>query len=147
MRLANIVEKINSIRRLTQNILTRTLLMPDLPKDIFVLSMIFLVGIGAFLLGKVSAEEDKRVGELRIVASTSVSPSVREVKEVDTEGSAQKEATASKGMYVGSRSGTTYHLPWCSGAKRILEENKVWFQTKEEAETSGYKPASNCKGI
>lgn len=49
--------------------------------------------------------------------------------------------------FVASISGTKYHLPSCSGAKRIKEENKVWFSTKEDAELAGYGPAGNCPGI
>ena len=56
-------------------------------------------------------------------------------------------SVSAEGGYVASKSGTKYHLPWCSGAKRIKEENKVFFKTKEEAEKAGYTPASNCKGI
>ena len=49
--------------------------------------------------------------------------------------------------FVASVSGSKYHLPWCSGAQRIKEENKLWFSTKENAELAGYEPASNCPGI
>jgi len=51
------------------------------------------------------------------------------------------------GLYVGSRTSDKYHLPWCGGAGRIKEENKIWFSSKEEAEARGYSPASNCRGI
>jgi hypothetical protein len=51
------------------------------------------------------------------------------------------------GQYVASKSGQSYHLPWCSGAKQIKEENKIYFDSKEEAEAAGYAPAKNCKGI
>lgn len=51
------------------------------------------------------------------------------------------------GLYVASKNGTKYHLPTCSGAKRIKEENKIWFDSKQEAEKAGYEPAKNCKGI
>ena len=51
------------------------------------------------------------------------------------------------GGYVASKTGAKYHLPWCSGARSIKEENKIYFQTKEEAESAGYTPAGNCKGI
>lgn len=51
------------------------------------------------------------------------------------------------GQYVASRNGTRYYFPWCSGAKQIKEENKVWFTTKEDAEAKGYTPAKNCKGM
>jgi len=52
-----------------------------------------------------------------------------------------------EGLLVGSKNGTKYHYPWCSGALRIKEENKVWFNSAEEARQAGYTPASNCKGL
>lgn len=51
------------------------------------------------------------------------------------------------GLLVGSKNGNKYHLPWCSGASRIKEENKIWFSSQEEAEKMGYTPAGNCPGI
>lgn len=49
--------------------------------------------------------------------------------------------------YVASKTGSKYYLPNCAGAKRIKEENKVWFATKELAAAAGYQPAANCKGL
>jgi hypothetical protein len=57
------------------------------------------------------------------------------------------DAMPAGGQYVASKKGSKYHLPWCSGAKSMSEENKIWFSTKAEAEAAGYEPASNCKGI
>jgi len=37
-----------------------------------------------------------------------------------------------------------YHHPWCSGAKRIKEANKLWFSTESEAIAAGYTLAANC---
>lgn len=51
------------------------------------------------------------------------------------------------GQYVASKSGKSYHLPWCAGAKQIKESNKIYFASKAEAEAAGYSPAKNCKGI
>jgi hypothetical protein len=51
------------------------------------------------------------------------------------------------GGVVASKTGSKYHLPWCSGAQTIREENKVWFPTPEAARAAGYTPAANCKGI
>lgn len=51
------------------------------------------------------------------------------------------------GQYVASKNGEAYYLPWCSGANRIKEENKIWFASKEEAEGRGYRPAKTCKGM
>lgn len=68
--------------------------------------------------------------------------------EVDETGEIKTAVTIPPGgMYVGSRTSDKYHLPWCGGASRIKEENKIWFASKEEAEARGYTPASNCRGI
>jgi hypothetical protein len=49
--------------------------------------------------------------------------------------------------YVASKSGTKYYLPTCSGVARIKEANKVWYATKEDAESAGLAPAANCPGL
>ena len=46
------------------------------------------------------------------------------------------------GKFVASKNSKTYHVPDCGSAKRIKEENKVWFQSKKEAEGSGRTPHS-----
>lgn len=51
------------------------------------------------------------------------------------------------GEVVASKTGTKYYFPWCGTAKRIKEENKVWFASRAEAEAAGYEPAANCKGL
>ncbi len=37
-----------------------------------------------------------------------------------------------------------YHFIWCPGAKKIKEENKIWFDNEQSAIQTGYKLASNC---
>ncbi|MBI1888440.1 MAG: hypothetical protein HYS15_00680 [Candidatus Spechtbacteria bacterium] len=59
--------------------------------------------------------------------------------------STQKKKT--QGLFVASKNSTKYYLPTCAGVKRIKEENKIWFNSKEEAEGLGYTPASNCPGL
>ena len=43
-----------------------------------------------------------------------------------------------QGNFVGSINSIKYHWPDCSFAKRISEENKVWFPSEQEAQNSGY---------
>ena len=50
-------------------------------------------------------------------------------------------------VVVGSRNSDKYHYPWCSGAKRITDTNKVEFTSIEEARQAGYQPAGNCPGL
>ena len=56
-------------------------------------------------------------------------------------------ANVAKGKVVASKRGSKYHYPWCSGAKRMSEKNKIWFATIEAARQAGYTPAKNCKGL
>lgn len=37
-----------------------------------------------------------------------------------------------------------YHFSWCSGAKRIKQENQIWFNSAQEAVSGGYSLAGNC---
>lgn len=48
---------------------------------------------------------------------------------------------------VVSKKSTTkkYHYTWCSGSQRIKEENKLWFNSAQEAEAAGYTLAGNCQ--
>ena len=48
---------------------------------------------------------------------------------------------------VASKSGTKVYFIWCSGVKRIKEENKVYFETIEIALDKGYEKAKKCPGM
>lgn len=48
------------------------------------------------------------------------------------------------GNFIASVNGKSYYPKDCPSAKRIKEENKIWFNSNEEAETQGYKLAQNC---
>ena len=54
-----------------------------------------------------------------------------------------KETSDENKVFVGSINSNKYHWPDCPFAKRISEENKVWFSTEEEAEKSGYIKCGN----
>jgi hypothetical protein len=119
-------------------------------------ALIVLTGSASFGLGRLSAlgEEHAPVRiEYATTTPPTVTPSVELVSSSTTatapNTTSQSAAVAgnTKGNYVASKTGTAYHLPWCPGALRIKEENKVWFATKAEAEAAGYRPAGNCKGI
>jgi hypothetical protein len=60
---------------------------------------------------------------------------------------APRAAPAGDESVVASRGGTKYYLPWCAGADRITDANKVWFASPEAAAASGYEPAANCDGL
>jgi len=116
------------------------------PADLLVILILILSLTAAFGLGFLTAREmgqgsggDKVWIEELEAKSEGLPAAV---------GAAPKaEASDAGGKYVASKTGTKYHLPTCSGAKRINEENKVWFSSTEEAKAAGYTPATNCPGL
>ena len=113
-------------------------------KDIFTILTIILVAFASFGLGRLSKIEE-RASPIRVENTARV---LEGGKGNLAETSAlSKSVPIEVGTYVASKTGKKYHLPWCSGAQRIKEENKVWFDSKESSEQAGYTPAANCKGL
>ena len=107
--------------------------------------VVFLVGIGAFGLGRLSALESQKsvlkiygpgpaaVGEAaRVLAAPSEAPTRPAIDPNQPKN------------FVASKSGTKYYAPGCPGASRIKAENQVWFGTIDDAEAAGYTLAANC---
>lgn len=115
--------------------------------DIYIALVVILVAFLSFGLGRLSILESKKpdirietipageAGALGAAAITAIA------------GKPPASAQSAQGQFVASKNGTKYYFPWCSGANRIKDENKVWFQTVEEAKKAGYQPASTCKGL
>ena len=123
-------------------------------RDVYTVLIIILVGLSSFGLGRLSLFESRHEPirlENIMQNNAENSPSndtVGNVGNIFKSVDAQKQTAIAKGgMYVASKSGKKYHLPWCSGAKTIKPENLLTFGSKEEAEKAGYTPAGNCKGI
>lgn len=106
----------------------------DNRNDLFIASIIFFTGLSGFGLGRLSVD-------LRPRPPLSV---VQPVDEQDLNITSPDIAAANDKKVLASRNGTTYYYPWCSGVKRIKDENKIWFSTKEDAEKAGLKLAGNC---
>lgn len=137
-----------SIKDLTQKIKgwrgTKTLDLPSLSDDIFLGFIIILVAFGSFGLGRLSKIEDSKT-PIRIENSAEVTKSGAISSQ--TASIMLSQPNSQEGQLVGSTGGTKYHFPWCSGAKTISEANKIYFTSKADAESKGYTPASNCKGL
>ena len=108
--------------------------------DFFIVFLIFLVGFASFGLGKLSSFEKKKVPISVINTQESMYASV-------LENTSKKENITEKGIVVASKSGTKYYYPWCSGTTKIKDENKIWFNTIDEAKARGLTPASGCIGL
>lgn len=93
--------------------------------------VIFLLAIGSFGLGRLSALVDARPPILLTQGEMDATPTNLKMG----------------GLYVASRSGSVYYFPWCTGVSRITLSNQRWFTDEKSAQAAGYKPAKNCQGL
>ncbi len=134
----NIPEVVNEFKRSLQRV----------PEDVVVVCIVVFVGMASFALGRLSVD-GQRATDVRIctVPAEQVSveaPRAQLESQKDVAAAAQSVAS---GEVVASKNGTKYHLPWCSGAKRIAAVNKVTFASAADAELAGYTAAANCPGL
>lgn len=112
--------------------------------------IIVLVAFASFGLGRLSVGDEVSGGPVQIIYPGE-SPAGTRLPAISSDAQKAPAETPSisgqSGLLVASKNSDKYHYPWCSGAARISEANKIWFQSKEEAERAGYKPASNCPGL
>ncbi len=116
-------------------------------KSFLIVLVIILSSLASFGLGRLSKIEENH--EPIIIENAGVSGAA--ALAMSREGLSAKETAPpvlrEGGTYVASKNGSKYYFPWCSGAQKISEKNKVVFSSKEEAEKAGYQKASNCKGL
>lgn len=109
--------------------------------------ILILVAVTSFGLGRLSRQGGGQAG-LRVLYPEGMA----EMRLDGAAGAAasfetRTGAATTSGQIVASKSGTKYHFTWCSGAKSIKEENRIYFASTQEARAAGYEPASNCKGL
>jgi hypothetical protein len=107
--------------------------------------IVILVGLGAFGLGRLSAPSHEPVALKIIYPEAQAAAAVQAAPPSSVK--AVGEPGGGGGLYVASKSGTKYYLTSCSGASRIKEENRVYFDSAAQAAAAGYGPAANCPGI
>ncbi len=64
---------------------------------------------------------------------------IKEVQEKET----KLEKKFSPGKFVASKNANKFHSPKCDWAKRINKTNRMWFNSREEAESKGFR-ADTC---
>jgi len=125
--------------------------------DAFTAAIIILVSLVSFGLGRLSKiKENKTSITINNTENANLGASVgllnyqiapKNGEKGTTVNNAINNQQSPQGAVVGSKNGSKYHFPWCSGAQRISEANKVWFESIESAKKAGYTPAGNCKGL
>ena len=105
--------------------------------DIYIVLLIVFVGISSYGLGKISAYEKNKEPISILKTQEYIYSTLNSTSSSET----------NSGEVMASKNGTKYYYPWCSGASRISDQNKVWFNTIDDAKSAGLTPASNCTGL
>lgn len=110
--------------------------------EIFLVSTIILVALLSFALGRLSSLRGEKF-PIQVYRPGDIKSQTANV--IQAPGKIGEEIK--ENLFVASKNGSVYHFPWCSGAQRIKEENKIFFSSREEAEKAGLRPAANCEGL
>ena len=115
-----------------------------LEKNTFLTALMIIVALISFGMGRLSGLETARKNvEIDFPKGQEASAFLGTFATTTPKAPSVKTS----GVYVASKNGTKYYLPSCASSKRISVTNRIWFDTKAEAETAGYSPAANCKGL
>jgi len=110
-------------------------------KDIFLVFCMVLISVTSFNLGKIGALKKTPITIMPDQSQADVYSAVGDKN--TAENPAKPQAVIDRRVVV-SKNSDKYHFTWCSGAKRIKEENKIWFETEAAAQAAGYVKAGNC---
>ena len=121
-------------------------------KDILIVIIVILVGLGSFELGRLSKENGS--GGVKIEYPDQNSTETANVVSAVNSGSpdvVRQEASGhptsgdlSNKTFFASSKGKKYYTISCSAGKTIKQANRVYFTTGEEAEVAGYTLSSAC---
>ncbi len=116
----------------------------DKGKDILVIIIIILVGLGSFELGRLSKEMPSGLkieyngGEANAIGAIDQNLATLPQNSNDSQKS-------NSGNFFASSRGSKYYSISCGAGKTIKEENRIYFATSLEAEKSGYVLSNSCK--
>lgn len=119
----------------------------DKGKDILVISIIILVGLGSFGLGRLSKNTD---GGLKIDYNDQKANIVDSLSQTNNvidlnKNNLPKSVKINSGNFFASSRGSKYYSISCGAGKTIKQSNRIYFNTKDEAEKAGYDLSSSCK--
>jgi len=113
-------------------------------KDILIVIIVILVGLGSFELGRLSKENDSSGIKIEYPDQNSG----QEANVVSAVSGVQHPTasinTTDKTFFASNR-GSKYYSISCSAGKTIKQENRVYFTTGEEAVAAGYTLSSACQ--
>jgi len=125
-------------------------------KDIMIVMIVILVGLGSFQLGRLSKaasstgikiKYEEQQKEQGVGQGINTAAGVLYVNENSKSPEKSKNSISvnnnNKDFFASNR-GSKYYPVGCSAGKNIKQANRVYFATGEEAEKAGYELSSSC---
>ena len=112
-------------------------------KDIVIVFIVILVGLGSFELGRLSKENNKEGLKIEYT-DPNMTQTANIISTVSNDENGASINNTGKNFFASSR-GSKYYSLGCSAGKTIKQENRVYFTTGEEAEVAGYTLSSSCR--
>lgn len=108
--------------------------------------LIALLSLGGalYMLGFIDGKERSSSSEITITYPPETAIDLEEVTREAEKTPVSSSNTSHQGRLVASQNGTRYYTPNCPGIGRIHEENKIYFNTSEDAKAQGYTLAQAC---
>jgi len=115
-------------------------------KDILVVLIVILVGLGSFELGRLSKSANSSSSGVKIEYPNQPQNQLldQEANVLSTIESTQASQNNEKGFFASNR-GSKYYPVGCDAGKSLKQENRIYFNTREEAVAAGYELSSSCK--
>ena len=114
----------------------------NINQDLFIIITIILIALVFFGIGRLTSPKSEPIQIMNLEKA-----SVKDIKPLEKGIDEEIYQGNYEGKVLGSVNSDKYHLPDCPGAKQISEKNIIWFDSIQEAEKAGYKPAANCPGL
>lgn len=121
-------------------------------KDILTIIIVVLVGIGSFELGRLSKENSSSNGlnikyedSADLLANTARVGDIKPANEVVGPINTSKSPSPKIGNFFASKRGKKYYSISCGAGKTIKVDNRIYFDTREEAEKAGFELSSACR--
>lgn len=111
---------------------------------VFYILIIIIVAIGSFVLGRISVNTVLDNEKVIIVNRTEGEANIARNYPKESPTQAVKLDNNIQGKYVASKNGKLYYRVGCGASSRIKEENKVFFNSTQDAEQAGFEGSSSC---
>jgi hypothetical protein len=130
---------------------------------LLIILILIISNIASFSLGRKSTNKDKSpLGQINtqennysladpeIPKTGTLAAAIMAQNEPNREESTNNESglnTSGSPRYVASRKGRVYYFTWCSGAKNITTENRVYYKSANDARAAGLSPSKACPDL